>query len=958
MIRFTAILLTVVTGFSGLVYEVAWQKYLATLLGSHSEATAAVLAIYLGGLAAGYALFAAITRRLVARARQESRPARLLFVYGTAEIGIGIYALLFPALFGLAQRLSLLVPANHPGLGFAFDVGLSVLLIGPPTVLMGGTIPMLTLALAGDLERATRIHAWVYGFNTLGAFAGALTAAFLLIPMLGLDGTLLATACANLLAGAIFALLDRRAGRVAPDFAKPVAEVAFPRFASYALVAALAGFAMMTLQTTLNRVAALAFGSSPFTFAMIVAVFVLCIALGSLAVSALPRIPRRLLPSTQWALSLLLVALYLKMADAPYWAHVLRTSFQLHDGAFYPFHFSVFAALLALLAVPIGLSGALLPLIFDRLHRETGELGSLAGRLYAWNTVGSLLGALLGGYILFFWLDLHHIYRVAVAALALGAAILSTSTSRRSSVPWACLVVLPAWLALLALPAWSPERLTAGLFRQREVRPFTFLGADEAFGRVRRSDIVFYNDDPTSTVSVTYAPARDRRGASHSIVVNGKSDGSLIGDFVTMALSGLLPALMAESHERCFVIGFGTGVTAGELAALQETREVDVAEISRGVIKAAPIFDYGNLGASKNPKVKIYHGDAYRTLLKTVGNYNVIVSEPSNPWVTGVEMLFSQEFLRAALSRLAPGGVYAQWFHLYEVDDESVQIVLRTFASVFPHVSVWFTQGSDLLLLGFNSPRRALAIGALQQRFARPDFAAGFGRARIDHLSELLAHEVLPLGTVHAKQNPGEIHTLRHPILSYRAARAFFRGRSARLPRLTDAASAVVGAKNSLLRRYARGQRALPEPMLEAALYETCAHRRLAECTALLASWFHDYPNSERRRDTVARLRRMPRSIVSRIPRRVVRQLASLFGSMRASGDSDGEVPLQAAIRATNQYATYYYHAVPFSPRVIRRRWERCLGSACAEERRRASELLGFDLPARPGEDAPEAAAP
>jgi spermidine synthase len=179
MIRQTALLLTVLTGFTGLVYEVTWQKYLATLLGSHSEATAAVLALFLGGLALGYALFGRAT-----------------------EMAIGVYALLFPALFDAAQAVSFRLPFGG-GAGFAFDVALSALLILPPAILMGGTIPMLTQALARSLDDATGTHALVYGFNTAGAFAGALAAGFWIVPSLGLAGALVAMAVVNLAAGAI-----------------------------------------------------------------------------------------------------------------------------------------------------------------------------------------------------------------------------------------------------------------------------------------------------------------------------------------------------------------------------------------------------------------------------------------------------------------------------------------------------------------------------------------------------------------------------------------------------------------------------------------------------------------------------------------------------------------------------------------------------------------------------------
>ena len=171
MFRAVALLLTALTGFSGLVYEVGWQKYLATLLGSHSEATATVLAIFLGGLSLGYELFGRATRRMVARAEESGSPPRLLLFYGAVEAGIGAYVVFFPTFFEWIRALSYSFPHGGTGLGFAVDVALSAVLIGPPSVLMGGTIPVLTQALARSLADATRFHALVYAFNTLGAFA-------------------------------------------------------------------------------------------------------------------------------------------------------------------------------------------------------------------------------------------------------------------------------------------------------------------------------------------------------------------------------------------------------------------------------------------------------------------------------------------------------------------------------------------------------------------------------------------------------------------------------------------------------------------------------------------------------------------------------------------------------------------------------------------------------------------
>ncbi len=199
-------------------------------------------------------------------------------------------------------------------------------------------------------------------------------------------------------------------------------------YSAFAAVALLTGFAMMTIQTVLIRLGGLSLGSSQFTFSMVVAVFVLCIALGSFAVSALSRIPNTLLPIALWVLLLLLGVLYEFADSAPYWAHALRNLYRDQSVSFYPFQIQAFLGMLLCLGLPVALSGAVLPLMFHALRETVTDLGDVAGRLYSWNTTGSLLGALIGGYALLFWLDLHHIYRIAMAAIAI-AALLTTLRS-------------------------------------------------------------------------------------------------------------------------------------------------------------------------------------------------------------------------------------------------------------------------------------------------------------------------------------------------------------------------------------------------------------------------------------------------------------------------------------------------------------------------------------------------
>ena len=940
MLQGFALLLTVATGTSGLVYEVTWEHMLAVLLGSHAEATATVLAFFLGGLALGYARFGAWSRRLAARGGRRS-PRELLSRYGVVEATIGAYALVFELPFDAARALSLHGPAQ-PALAFAWDAALSAALIVPGAALMGATIPMLTQALARDVRDATRIHAAIYGLNTLGACFGALAASYWLIPALGLVGTLRGMGLVNLAAGLGYVALALRAPRVEAPVPSAAAARASPqRQALLCLVAALLGFAMMTVQTALIRMGNVALGASLFTFASVVAAFVLCIALGSLAVGLLPRVPAGLLPACAWGVFALLAWLYLPLQDAPFYAHRLRIAFRDHPAAFPLYHLAVFAALLAALGPALVLSGALLPLIFDRLRREQGELGDAAGRIYGWNTVGSLAGALVGGYALFYWLDLEGVYRVALVALAAAAALLTPPLLARARAGQPIALAALAAIALRQLPDWDPLRLAVGAFRIRRPTPESFTNAATfAAAQFPGSRIAFYDDDPVASISVR--ESHDERGQLHrSILTNGKSDGSVIGDYTTTALIALVPAWLARQAGRAFVIGYGTGVTASELARLDESREVVVAEISPGVAAARSLFDYANHDASTNPKIRLVRGDAYRVLQRSDGRFDVIASEPSNPWVNGVEMLYSLEFLRAARAKLSPGGVYCQWFHSYEIDEATVELVLRTYAAVFDHVAVWYALGTDLLLLGFDDPGPALDLPRLAQRAARPDFRDGFARAGIGGFAALLAHELWPIGVLHALDLKGPVHTLLHPRLSHMAARAFFVATSARLPPAATPEAASVGALHSLLRQYALARGGLPESERAAWVRETCA-LRVEECMTRLAAWRSAVPESQERDALEAWLRdrkKLPRLYLD-LPPELARFYASVYEAPPPQADF-----AKRARRESERFIEYFDPVAPFQRSALASLFDWCADSRqaalCAGIRREVEARIG-----------------
>ena len=265
--------------------------------------------------------------------------------------------------------------------------------------------------------------------------------------------------------------------------------------------------------------------------------------------------------------------------------------------------------------------------------------------------------------------------------------------------------------------------------------------------------------------------------------------------------------------------------------------------------------------------------------------------------------------------------------------------MLRTYAEVFPHVSVWFALGPDLLLLGFDRPERALDVAALEQRFAQADFRAGFSRVGIESFPGLLAHELLPLGTLHAVELEGEIQTLRHPILSYRAAKAFFLGRQSWLPTLASPAHREVSLRNSLLIRYAASEAVLPERVLEAATYELCRLGRTQQCATLFARWQLDRPGSPRLKSALAEVRQHgSRTASQEIGRGKLKRLQMLF---------DGKIPdVKEAARAqqaetlTERFLRYYHHVVPFDRRVVEAAWRRCRGEDCEDRQRDAWQRL------------------
>lgn len=760
------------TGAAGLIYQVVLVRYVSRIVGSDHLAIGLTLATFLAGLALGYRLCGRWTLRVTDHLR----------AYGLLEGSIGLWGLAFPSIFGAVQWAVSSWSFAQPWGLLIQGLAVSSVLVLPPTLAMGATVPFLTRALSALVGQTSRVHAAVYAINTAGAFFGALAAGFVLIPAYGLPGTVRIAAGINLAALVFFVVLARARRRSGADLEpvvvmrrEPEGAARFPAGLLY-LVAFLNGLAVLTLETSLLRFGALVLGGSSYTFALIVAIFVLSLALGSLAVALARALPVRTLFVVQLAAGLYLLLLYFSLDAWPYFLHLVRIGFQAGPVGFWFYHAALLSALLAILVVPVALLGATLPAIFHELRASVGESGDVSGRLLAWNGLGTLLGSLAGGFVLYYFLDTPRIY-LLVPTIAFASAALVARPLVRTARVAAVMLLVAASLGVWVRPSYDESRLAVGLYRTRHALPFSYAGPDIFFSEYGKP-IRFFADDPVATVAVIDGGPADSEGPSGlALTVNGKSESDTLRDAETLRLLAHLPALWSPSRERTLIVGLGTGVTAGQLALYPDVREIDVAEISPAIVHSLPLFGEFTHDVHADPRLQIHARDALLVLRRGDAPWNLIVSEPSNPWVTRADQLFTVDFYRLVRSRLAEDGLFVQWWQLYESDLEMLGIVLNSLKEVFPVVHAFRGTEGDLLLLAAGRAlttedrQRAEAVFAGSPRVR--DALAEIGIAAI---ADLLAREVSTLPTLEERSRTYGISTLDRPRLHYLAGRAMFSG--------------------------------------------------------------------------------------------------------------------------------------------------------------------------------------
>ena len=693
----------ILSGATGLIYEVLWARMLGLVFGATTLAVSTVLAAFMGGLALGSAL----AGRLAPRIRKP------LSTYGWMEIGIAIYALLVPFLFRSVDYVYALVWQRlHPG-HFTFSIWrfvLSGLVLLVPTTLMGATLPVLAVALVRSSVKDSNSVTRLYACNLAGAILGTLAAGFVLLPLVGVRATIAVAAVLNVLVGVVAITLQRGTeSAVMIDEPQDEVQQSVGRSRFWFFAALASGFVTISTQVSWTRVLTMIIGSSTYAFSIVVALFLIGLALGAWLVARNDRSQTLrltiLIVEVLTAISLVVSLFVLNRIPALLVNFGLKLQISSWVGLLL---LQILCATLLIL-VPAVLMGMVMPLVLVWAGGEKTRTVARVGRSYAINTIGAIAGAFITGFLLIPKTSTRFTLLFAATCCLVVACIayLPAETGRDPALKRALAIgLIPFLIILLFLvaPPMNLADLSIGAYDSLvRVLAQTREGASDQNDPEQQQPVhqlLMYEEGPTATVSVR----RDQN--TLSMAINGRTNASdSVFDMPTQVMLGQLPVLIAPRDDKALIIGYATGITLGSMLQ-SPVKSVTCVELEPRTIEASRFFEHVNNHPLDDPRTKLIIDDARTFLRVTPNRYDMIVSEPSHPWVPGVANLFTQEFFELGRSRLNDDGIFVQWVQIYQLSTESLRSVLATYHKVFPCVLVFrvggLSKGKDLLLVGSN----------------------------------------------------------------------------------------------------------------------------------------------------------------------------------------------------------------------------------------------------------------
>lgn len=752
-----------VSGFAGLIYESLWSHYLKLFLGHAAYAQTLVLAILMGGMAIG----------AWACSRNTGRWRNLLLLYAAAEAAIGLISLVFHAGFVAVTDLAydIALPALGAPLAAACKGLLSAALILPQSVLLGATFPLMSAGVLRRFpERPGETIAMLYFTNSLGAALGVLVSAFHLIGAVGLPGTVLTAGLLNIGLALLVWLMAKDAPQPVPSAAPRQEGGSGARYGGYGLmlgVSLLTGAASFLYEIGWIRMLSMVLGASTHAFELMLSAFILGLALGGLwirrRIDAI-AVPERALGVIQVAMGLLALATLPLYGQTFELMQILMEAVARTERGYAAFNIGSHLIALAVMFPAAFCAGMTLPLITHTLMRHGGGERAI-GAVYALNTVGAIAGVVLGMHLAMPHVGLKGLITLGSSLdIGVGLVLLWRTAGRiapalAGAFGGACLAGTLAWVELDSL------KMASGVYR------------DGRLIRRGEAEVVFHRDGKSATVNLV------RSGDRLSIVTNGKSDAMVnvapgaeaSDDEPVMVLTGALPVLLHPGARSAAVIGIGSGISSHVLLGSEVLRELDTVEIEPGMVEAARGFRPRNAAVFDDPRSHIHIEDA-RTFFSLHGKrYDIIVSEPSNPWVSGVASLFSDEFYRRIGRHLEAGGLFVQWLQLYEMEPALVASVVKALARNFSGYELYASDEANLIIVAVKSgPVPPVSAAAFRQ----PRLAAALERLQVRGIADL---ELFRIGPRVALQPYFERFGIApnsdyFPILDQNAAKARFMG--------------------------------------------------------------------------------------------------------------------------------------------------------------------------------------
>ena len=846
------------SGAAGLIYEVSWTKSLGLVFGHTVYAIATVLAAFMAGLAAGSIYFGESAGRRI-------QPVTLYAWIEMFTAATGAFSLL-----GLHAVRILYMETYHVVSGSMLVLGAlrfagSAFVLALPTFLMGGTLPILTMGLARNSSEIGSRLSRLYWVNTAGAVIGALAAGFLVLPTIGLRLTVGSAVICNVLAGCL-------AFASAPSSSEPVSEPKVDarwtagKMPAFLLVTfALVGATSMAYEISWTRLLSTTLGSSTYAFTIMLATFLSGIALGSWLFERWATrggsVSLETFASTQISTGLAAMIFLLLFSRLPVLAWWMVTATHQRFAGLILTQFAVCALAMLPAAVAFGFNFPAVTSLIAGGQKGGSSRSASVGRACAANTLGAIFGSVACGFWLVPWLGSFRVVAMTAAANLFLAVILFAREKPRRTI---ALIVSAALAVIVAVCGgvglfYDPALANFSVVNHPETYP-PHVNAEEL---ARASDLLYAEDGLNASIAVT------RSENSLVLKTNGKSDAST-GDLLSQLMLGHLGMLFGRAPRKVLIIGFGSGMTVSAVARYSDVQHIDCVEIEPAVIHAAPYLAPLNRGVLADPRLHIILDDARNFLFNTQGQYDLIISEPSNPWIAGVATLFTDEFYREARSRLAPGGILVQWVQGYSIFPQDLKMILGTLAQHFPQVSVWRGSQSDFLLLAQAEPGM-LSLDRLRQLWSVPSLREDYAALGLSAPEGLVAYHLLDDSDLRKLVSSAPLNSDDLTRLEYRAplaifasdatavnARMFSRQRSTLLPvsiSIADQREALIaGAETSMF---------LQSPE-RAGLYISALAKDspTVETELLRADWLMAGKNLADARDAFANARRLDPSSV------------------------------------------------------------------------------------------------